>query len=403
MILAEIWPHGPKLTPERAQLLRDQTFSDTQPGDIVHDFQVLLDFIGEGDGVVAGGKHHWLPMKCLVELNDRMNWPLQLKIQRPQQRSYPNLSGLYLLLRATGLAQVGGSGKSARLTLDPAALASWRSLEPTERYFSLLEAYLRYGNPEVLGGRGGWHQAPLLACVQLWQLIGALRAESPYGNDHHLALMKLFGLIDIKQKRTLVGKPWSPGKINYLPFGEAMFGLLGQVPVLDSLDDPVEDSRRLGIWQPIFAPYVPAWRKSLDVSAPEFREGLFVFKASLGRSWRRIAAPANRYLDNLALAILEAFTFDYDHMYCFRYTGPFGDEVRLEGPGQGEGRCSEDVAIGQLTLPVGDTMVFHFDFGDNWLFDVKLERIDPPDETLQGPVLLGEQGEAPQQYPDWDE
>ncbi|MBT9316878.1 hypothetical protein IXB50_15725 [Leptothoe spongobia TAU-MAC 1115] len=35
------------------------------------------------------------------------------------------------------------------------------------------------------------------------------------------------------------------------------------------------------------------------------------------KTWRRIAIPANLALDELAIAILDAYQFDYDHLYEF--------------------------------------------------------------------------------------
>jgi hypothetical protein len=42
------------LTDERKACLRGQCFADDQPGTVLGDFEVLLDFLGR-DGVVAGG------------------------------------------------------------------------------------------------------------------------------------------------------------------------------------------------------------------------------------------------------------------------------------------------------------------------------------------------------------
>jgi hypothetical protein len=48
-------------------------------------------------------------------------------------------------------------------------------------------------------------------------------------------------------------------------------------------------------------------------------------------------------------------------------------------------------------------MRYLYDFGDNWQFDVKLERIDSVDEKIKNPVLLASHGESPDQYAAWDE
>jgi hypothetical protein len=47
-------------------------------------------------------------------------------------------------------------------------------------------------------------------------------------------------------------------------------------------------------------------------------------------------------------------------------------------------------------------MNFLFDFGDNWKFTVKLERVEPRGARKR-PRILERHGKAPPQYPAWDE
>ncbi|MBA3442744.1 MAG: hypothetical protein H0T92_23075 [Pyrinomonadaceae bacterium] len=48
-------------------------------------------------------------------------------------------------------------------------------------------------------------------------------------------------------------------------------------------------------------------------------------------------------------------------------------------------------------------MEYLFDFGDQWRFDVRLEKIDPPDARIKKPGILEKRGEAPPQYLNLDE
>ena len=48
-------------------------------------------------------------------------------------------------------------------------------------------------------------------------------------------------------------------------------------------------------------------------------------------------------------------------------------------------------------------MIYNYDFGDNWLFDVTLERIDPPHPGARLYRIGDRHGEAPEQYPSWEE
>jgi len=141
------------LSSEYQQVLQDQVINEDGPGTILRDFEIVLDFIGS-EGIMVSGKTNLLLLKVLAELNSRLTHPIEIDLKRPQQKSYPNIHGLYLLLRASGLSMIRGSGKKSRLMVDK-AIESWRSLNPTERYFNLLGTWLVHGSPEVLAERMG--------------------------------------------------------------------------------------------------------------------------------------------------------------------------------------------------------------------------------------------------------
>jgi len=62
---------------------------------------------------------------------------------------------------------------------------------------------------------------------------------------------------------------------------------------------------------------------------------------------------------------------------------------------------TDEVSIGTLPLEPGETMTLTYDFGDNWIFTVKLDRIEHPDAKLKAPRILESHGKAPDQYSDW--
>jgi len=414
------------LTPAQEELLRSQVIDAEHPGPILRDFQTVLDFLGT-EGVPASGKHQLLAQSAIVELDGRLSRPLHLTLKRIPLHSHPYLQGLHLLLRATGLTRVEGGGSKAQLLPEPTVLAVWNGLNPTERYFALLEAWLLLSRPEMVGERGGaLADDPLLGCMQAWQQIPAkgckfdLRQPATvyvpgmfYG-FYHVALMGLFGLMEVEHPRQPV-KPWRPAGLKHLPFGDAMFTLLSrklpswftqrEIKVLDEQETEEEatEARRFGHWQSLFQPYFPAWQHNLVVPETQPQEGVFVFRVSLGKIWRLIAIPSQHTLDDLAYAILASVDFDDDHLYEFTYRDRFGARVQVLYPFIEEaGPKTDEVAVGEVPLQPGQSMTFLFDFGDNWQFDVQLERIDPPKSRMKGPKILESHGKAPEQYPSWD-
>jgi hypothetical protein len=416
-----------QLTAAQERCLRDQTIAADQPGAVLHDFRVLLDFLGT-EGVEAAGKYNLLPIKIIGELDSRLSRPLrlELKMKRPQIRSHPYLQGLNLLLRASGLSRVEGVGGKARLVLDPAMMVQWDRLNPTEQYFNLLEAWLLYGRPEMVGDRASPFNNMLMDCTRAWQSIPKEECEfdlskpqdvyiSGVGRDFYkLALMDLFGLVSVENPSRPV-MPWAPAGLKRTPFGDAIFTMLfgSWFDDLRNRHAPVEaedeegegpDESSFGAWQPLFQPYFPEWRENLEFPEPEWREGTFIFRVSLGRgAWRRIAMPSDETLDDLVGWILRSVDFDSDHLYEFNYRDRSGASVSVSYPDSDRSPWTDEVQIGELPLDPGQSMEFHYDFGDDWRFDVKLERIEPPGAEITAPGILERHGESPKQYPysDW--
>jgi hypothetical protein len=44
-----------------------------------------------------------------------------------------------------------------------------------------------------------------------------------------------------------------------------------------------------------------------------------------------------------------------------------------------------------------------FDFGDNRLFEVRLERLEPANPKLREPTAIDGRGQAPPRYPNFDD
>ncbi len=405
--------------------LRSQVFTADQPGPLLHDFEMLLDFLRLQGGVEASGKYNLLPLKYIGELDRCLSRPLHLEMVRPQLKSHPYLQGLHLLLRASGLCRVEGAGAKARLVVDPSMRDQWDQLNDTEQYFNLLEAWLRFGRPEMVGERPDIWDGLLLPCLQAWRsvrdegILFALKDPSwvhlagIHRSFYQLALMDLFGIVEVERPRQPVA-PWCPAGIKRIPFGDALFTLIASgtdvlgrdVTVQNNdkdQDDDAPERLRFGAWQQLFQPFFPEWRENLELPRSELREGTFVFRVSLGKLWRLIAIPANDTLEDLVRWILRSFVFDHDHLYCFTYRDRMGIAVRVHDPNSGEAPWTDAVQIGTLPLEPGQTMDLLYDYGDNWEFTIKLERVEPPGAKIKAPRIMESHGKSPKQYGDWDE
>ena len=406
-------PEQISFSPEHERLLRDLTVDESGPGTVLHDFEAFLALLAGRETPVTGT--HQLRLRMLPEINARLAHPLQLGLQRPQQKSYPHIHGLYLLVRASGLTCIEGTAKKPLLVVDGAVHRVWEGLNPTERYCTLLETWLLRGHPEIINERG----LSLFGLPHTFQesQVFFLRipdAGRPIAGDkaaedwlryspgwHNLGLLDLFGLISVQDGPPEPGKGWHIARIERTPLGDALLALLhdeffGDIDHILALE--FEDKIPFGVLQPTLQPYLAGWKNNLSVPEWAFREGAHVFMVTLGRMiWRRIAIPADQPLDALASAILDAVEFDHDHLYEFSYQNRFGVLERVNHPYMDEGPWTSEVLVGDVPLRAGQTMTYVFDFGDWWQFGVTLERVDPELE-IEGPVVLEGHGEPPAQY-----
>lgn len=405
----------PRPYPPQSSCLASQSIDENGPGSILVDFEVLLALVEEG--VQSTGKYHLLPMARLSELDERMTRPLRPRLRRPQQKSFPHLNGLYLLLRATQLGVPEGHGQaSGRLTLDSAMHEQWLQLNETERYFNLLEAWLRRSSWEAVGLRGGgWLGRVALDARDLWMSIPpagyrlsqeqSRRGDFLYSAERccTMALLELFGLMTVQRAEPEEGQGWRVAEVRHTPFGDELLRIaLNEIE--RGLFAQEESAVEFGAWQPLLRPYFPQWINNLKLPEPEFRDGVYYFKVSLGRPWRRIAIPAKSDLDELAACIIRAFDFDGDHLYDFEFVTRDGRQARVGHPYMDDPEThTDEIAIGELPLSERQSMQFRYDFGANWRFAVQLEKIEPEGAKMSKPIIVESRGEAPAEYESDDE
>jgi hypothetical protein len=144
-------------------------------------------------------------------------------------------------------------------------------------------------------------------------------------------------------------------------------------------------------------------QQGLPTPEPAIEDGTYLIRVSLGNVWRTIALSGKHSLEDLHLVIQDAFDFNNDHLYSFsldhRRLSPrksFNDPRASEPP------FADEAIVGQMSFYKGQRMLYVFDFGDWWEFDIEI--IDILDESHEGsPKILQQKGENPQQYPDYDE
>ena len=117
----------PPLSGKNQEILKETTIDTYHPGTILADWQTMLDWIGE-DGIEVSKKQCYFSMKVLAEINQKLTHPVLIDLNRPQQKSYPYIHGLYLLLRTSGITKIVHQGSKTKLVVNADVLKSWQKL-----------------------------------------------------------------------------------------------------------------------------------------------------------------------------------------------------------------------------------------------------------------------------------
>ena len=121
---------------------------------------------------------------------------------------------------------------------------------------------------------------------------------------------------------------------------------------------------------------------------------------------RTIQARGDQTLADLHKAIFDAFDRFDEHMYEFQFgKKPMdnqGPRYSVSSPYEGDegAKPAEGAALDSLDLKVGRTFFYWFDFGDDWMHQIKVEGIEGAPAGGKYPKVTKRVGKSPPQYPD---
>ncbi|QDT07574.1 Plasmid pRiA4b ORF-3-like protein [Rubripirellula lacrimiformis] len=388
-----------KKRPQKAMnaILKRQSFEPGTPGPLLLNIESLMDALATG--VPTNSKYFAFPIRCLADMNERLVTPVAHKMKRPQLKSFPTLAGLFLLLRASGLA-VGATKPKRLLHIDPEMREKWDELNSTEQYMSLLETWWTKVAWTMLGESDPFETKLQSDTRNLYYQLSEPLMNAVDWNDHlyswdhrtAAALLEQFGWTKTAYATAAAeGKVAEIRSIEKTDFGDAMFA---------TLNDVLGGRKRDGsIIQRELQSLFPNWKNSLRPAEQAFREGRYKLRLAWMKVWRRLEAPATTSLEDVTRLLLESFDFEQDHLYQLSYRTASGKEVTVEDPRYHDGKLFADkVRLGELPLKIGDSIGLLFDFGDCWRFTITIESVDESATDDFAPVITASEGEAPKQY-----
>ena len=128
---------------------------------------------------------------------------------------------------------------------------------------------------------------------------------------------------------------------------------------------------------------------------------LKIYPKGMGKAvYRVIEICGEETLDDLCDEILLAYDFCNEHLYEFCMNNKLYSKENYRAYAEGN-RPSTDIEIDKLGLKEKESFLFHYDFGDDWVFVVKVEKIMSIPEYVE-PQVLKSKGSI-EQYPSWDD
>lgn len=394
----------------------------------VIDFDTFCRFVDERKPVLSSRKEV-LGKNSLFELNAQLLCQKDVTAPKFMQESYPVVDLIFNLALAGGLFIKTGDAKGNIQLEGTSRKKEYETLNNFEKYCFLLEVF--------------WTEIDLTETMRwdnpIQQLVNAF-SRAKKGQElvkgsvlrrddfdivfsyqsvfvHYLAY---FGLCSFEQIVSEIKKLTkyddSISKIIPTEFGINLSKILGKlkltlwnVPYLEICGIYIKDEGFPLTKVPFRKHIEPLFPLGMVINsvtrqAVEVKEGNYTFQVMLEKSvWRKIKLSHNHTLHDLHLAIQDAFDFDNDHLYSFfmdgkrysrnAYHNPFGDEEPF----------ADEAVIGELGLYLGQKILYLFDYGDSWEFKVLLNEIGESETELEEPEIIESKGEAPPQYPDWDD
>lgn len=424
---------------------------------IIQDFQIFLDYIVKKNGIQLTNSKQVLRSKDLSVLNERMScFQTQFTNNKSQQTVYALLNTFFYIAKVSELTRVQKEKSKFLLFVDEEKVAQFQSLNEQSQYFFLFESFWAYIDWDTAYEirsfwRTDFYQQILEKPVNKWVTIGDrdLKRKGELKPPFHKPIVEMLTALGFLQLEWDDKLEKRPDKYT-CPYDKAAISQLGKtfIPILfekrvrylwDTLDpyyDPNDETQDAPVhtdfWDffgetkesdtteeeesPTDGPYVEPFAAVFidDVSKitswypiqKNYAKGRYTFKVALAKDlYRVIAMDATETMEDLHLAIQSIYDFGNDHLYEFRmdglrnYKNAYGD---VRG-GLDYARPATAAELGNVRLFEGKQFYYIFDFGDNWQFLITVLSIDENAAPLKRFKLIESVGEAPEQYPSWED
>ena len=399
---------------------------------IVEDFQIFIDYLATRNVSLTASKNV-LKSSDLLILNEKMSsFQTKFVTNKTKQEQMGLINTFFYIAKSANLFILAVSKKEVVFQPNEAKIKEYEELSDDAKYFFLLEAFWSFIDwDEAFDCRSFWksdalqkllkkntpNKAMTVSCVELKRKGVVSGGVYKFFDE----VMSAFGCIELFWDKNLVDAPKNKYVYPYEAMSLTVHGAL-ILPVLfeersqfgwnlenrliDAYFEFEESEERMGHFEDAFKiafPNLKAENSLLQVRFP-LRKGLYRFKVSFEKEMYRIIEIAGSdTFEDLHLAIQDAIDFENDHLYYFSLTGKSAvyNSFAFWSPDGDDGVRTTMVQIGETNLYKGQQILYYFDFGASWNFDVVLLDIEENTAEPKEYKITQKIGESPKQY-DWD-
>lgn len=414
------------------------------------DLERVIQYIQKNNPALTKSKQ--LPPKICFELNQQVHFQKEDAKSTHRHYHYPLFYFIHHLLVEGKLFKIEQSKSKFYYKVHPQNLAMFLDMNPIERYFFVWQTFIVDCDFVVLQQE----ETRKYSSLYFYRMLGVvqhLEVEKKYNTRGSLSFINFsFNYVNLYliylgfwelgfdkknmwhyyfstftmtplgqavakvlfEKRPLIF--WNKQERSFVEEGvDLLISLLEEVQIkrlqqVEELQKEVLEEKFITAFQELFPK--SSLEKSIEPLPVIIREGKYIFKVTLKdgyeksakkSTWRKIAIHSGQSLEDLHMAIQDSVKFDDDHLYAFYMDNRrYSDRCYLDPRGE-EPPFADEKNLEDLNLSVGQNFLYIFDFGDNWEFEIELLEIDIKTQKKFKTKLIAEQGENPEQYPDWEE
>ena len=381
---------------------------------LLYDFDRTIEYLCTNNPKLTNAKEVF-PIQALIDLNQIVTSPHELSL-RPQQEHYPFFSFIYYLTINSKLFKKQKEGKIQVLQKTD-YLDIYNTLNDTEKYFYLLEVWWCHFNWNNLYNFGLFEELE----TNLSVIVNALRTNSVNSwinlneikssnkikslGRNLLLSFEYFGLFNVKFENK---KSSSYEICNAIMFNESGNKIIEKLYEkrnfnnwnnyafeFDEKNTKLEDEAFITTFKELF---VKGELEHTIKKEQRIVKGTYTFKVSYEKAYAMFKVNSKITLEELHDIIQEIIRFDNDHLYCFYIEDEMGSLNTYVSPEDMGNKYTDEIKIEELGLWEGKTFEYLFDYGDEWVFSIKVEKIDTIGVKIEEPLLMKIKGKFPEQY-----